>query len=262
MVIDPAGRSRWHIAQEDEMSDTETGMAVDLNEGGVVETAPAEKPKKEKAQPHACLCSTFLLFDPEDSDAEFRTECGATTMRNFAQGHDARLVSFLVSGHFDGYKIAQDQSGARVLFDNPGHAAASVSESLGVKADKAVENEQGKRAAKEQKAAEREASRAKKAQEKADAKAAKDAEKAAKKTEAKPPREVGAKVVKETVVDDGPIDPKPGDALIIKVGRGEYEADVEAGTGDLDGKLVVRYRNLQGEEEVRDMELVRVLRRA
>jgi hypothetical protein len=247
------------------MSDTETGLAVDLNEGGVVETAPAEKPAKEpkaKPQPHACLCASFLLLDPEDKDAEFRPECGgATTMRNFAQGHDARLVSFLVAGHFDGYKIAQDSNGTRLLFDNPGHAAASVSEALGKKADAAVANEQAKKDAKTKREQERQAAKDQKAQEKAAAKAAKDAEKAASKSEAKPPREVGAKVVQETVVDDGPIDPKPGDALVIKVGRGEYDADVEAGTGDLDGKLAVRYRNLQGVEEVRDIELVRVLRR-
>jgi hypothetical protein len=241
------------------MSDT----AVETNTPA--EQAPIETPKptKEKAQPHDCLCSTFLLLDPQDADTKFDTECKSTTMRVFAQGHDARLVSFLVGGHFDGYSIAQDAQGGRVLFDNPGHAAASVSDALGEKADRAVANEKAKREAKDTKDKERQAAKDAKVAEKAKAKADKEAAKAAAKSEAKPPREVPVKIAKEIPpVDNTPIVPAVGDHLIVKVGRGEYEGDVEAGTGELDGKLVVRYRNLKGEEEVRDVELTRVRRRA
>lgn len=246
------------------MSDTAVETEPTAPVEAPVETKP-EKPVKEKAQPHPCLCASFLLFDPKDEATKFDTECTATTMRVFAQGHDARLVSFLVSGHFDGYSIAQDQlpgKGGRLVFDNPGHAAASVSDALGEKADKAVANEQAKRDAKGKKDADRQAAKEAKAKEKADAKAVKDAAKAAAKAEIKPPRDVPAKVVPGSVVDSGPIVPALGDKLIVKVGRGEYEADVEAGTDELAGKLVVRYINLKGDEEVRDVELTRVLRRA
>lgn len=243
------------------MTDVQVDETVEQTE---TTEAPAEKPAKAKVEPHDCLCSTFLLLDPNEPDAEFDTGCSQTTLRTFAQGHDARLVSFLVAGHFDGYTIAQRQAdGTQVAFDGPGHAAATASEALGVKADKATANAQAKVDAKAQRDAAKEAKKAEREAEKAKRTAEKEAAKEAKKAEAKPPREVGAKVRQESVVDDGPVvDPQVGDRLIVKVGRGEYEADVVAGEGDLEGKPAVNYLNIRGEEETRDLELVRVLRRA
>lgn len=85
-----------------------------------------------------CRCSLFEVgeFDAEKDGAEFTTECDRQTNNLFAQGHDARLVSFLVRGQLDGYEIRTVQGGVSVTFPGAFAAASSVSEALGRKAEK------------------------------------------------------------------------------------------------------------------------------
>lgn len=101
-----------------------------------------------------CTCSTFEVgdFEPNKDGAEFRTECDRQTNRLFAQGHDAKLISFLVKGEIDGYTI---RNNGGVTFSGAVAAAKSISQPL---ADKA-------------------ATMLAKAKERADAKAAREANK-------------------------------------------------------------------------------------
>lgn len=245
------------------MSDTTTETEAPV----VATEAPAEKPAKQKAAPKPCFCSRFLLVDESDGDnpAEFDTDCSATTMRSFAQGHDARLVSFLVQGEFDGLKVHENRDGVRYQYDGAAHAVGTISQALADKADAAISRLRVAADAKKAREAERTATRdakaaeAKKAKEtkdaeKAAAKAAKEAEKANKPAKATAPREVGATVV------EGSQEGGNGGFTKIKVGRGEYDAVAsEVDNGEGGTKTVYTYRNLQGVEETRDADLVRVL---
>ena len=248
------------------MTDTDTTPA-----DAEAVTAPAEKAPKVVKQPEPCACSRFLLADVAgasegEEPALFDTECSSTTLRVFAQGHDARLVSFLVSGEIDGLQARENRNGVVYTYDNAAHAAGSISGALGAKAEaavarlKAAQQLKDERKAKQDdartlKAAEKAAKKEAADQAKAEKKAAAEAEKAAK---AAAPREVGAKVVPGSQEGDA----VTGDPSLIKikVGRGEYDAVVsEVDNGDGGTKQVVTYRNLRGEEETRDLDLVRVL---
>lgn len=204
-------------------------MALDTRSGEIVETeatapeaastATEEKPAKAPkvvAEPKRCACADFEVGDGTD-DGTYTTGCEQTTGRTFAQGHDARLVSFLVDAEWDGYPIRKLVEGAQpTSFTGAEAAAGSISEALRQKAAKALANRQAKREEADKKKAEREAAKAQKAQEKEAAKAAKAAEKeaakAAKVDEAPAPKDVPVKVEEHA----GP--------ARIKVGRREFDA--------------------------------------
>jgi hypothetical protein len=225
------------------------------------EEAAAKPTKKAPAEPKPCLCRSFLLIDPEDKDAEFNTECESTSRSGFAQGHDAKLVSFLVQGERDGYKPLRTdgENGARIAFTGAGHAAASVSEALGRKADKALvggaERDALKATAKAEREAARDALRATKL-------AAKEAEKAQKAEAKQAAIAEKAKVVAGSQEGDSkakPSRPEPEDgeeAVTIKIGRTEIPATLNA------DKTEVRWIDASGKPQTRPSDTVRVLTEA
>lgn len=206
------------------------------------ETKPEKAPKVDKTKP--CLCSLFEVgkFDPDvkDEDAEiFSTGCEQTTQRTFAQGHDARLVSFLVDGYFDQYELRIVDNGVARTFATPADAALVASESLHQKALKATENRAAKVAATGAKKAEKEAAKAQKAAAAAEAKAKKEAEKEAAK--AKKAEEKATKPQAEVVAgsQEGDLPELPEGVVKIKVGRWEYDATIDVESGEasfVDGK--------------------------
>jgi sRNA-binding protein len=159
----------------------------------------------------------------------------------FAQGHDARLVSFLVDGHKDGYAIQRTVNGSVTRHDTPADAVASISDALRDKAAKATQNAADRQAVKAAKAAEREKAKAERdaAKEKAKAEkaAAKEAEKAA------GPKATGAEVVAGSATGD--VAPLAEGEVKIKVGRWEYNATRLADGG-------VSFTNGKGEVETRE----------
>jgi hypothetical protein len=98
------------------------------------QTATQTPAPKDTLKP--CACSLFEVgeFDAEKDGAEFTTGCDRQTKSLFAQGHDAKLVGFLVRGHLDGYEIRTVQGGMSITFGGPVEAAANVSEALSRKA--------------------------------------------------------------------------------------------------------------------------------
>lgn len=176
--------------------------------------APEEKPAKVKAQPHPCACASFEVGDGTD-EGTYTTGCDATTMRTFAQGHDARLVSFLVDAQYDGYPIRRASGDGTVQpFGSAAEAAGVISPALQVKAEKAVANRDAKRKAAEERKAEKDRIKAEKTAAKEKEKADKAAAKAAAK-EADAPKDVPVKVAEHA----GP--------ARIKVGRREYGAVID-----------------------------------
>lgn len=224
------------------MTDTATEAPAETT------TTEAEKPPKAVVAPKPCLCQTYELYSLTDKDEVFQTDCGLTTKATFAQGHDARLVSFLVTGFFDGYALRQTVNGVTKTYTDPASAVAHVSDALKDKADKATANGRKRLADKqvaqqlrEAKKAERTAEAAKK---KADAAAAKEAKKAE-------PKVTGAEVVAGSSEGDStPL--QPGQAL-IKVGRWEYIANV-----DEDG--VATYTDGSGAEQTRERDGYQLLK--
>jgi hypothetical protein len=222
-------------------------------EGAPEQETPAPKPPRVKkiVEERDCLCRVFRLIDLLDKDTEFDTECESTTKSVFAQGHDAKLVSWLVKGQSDGYTPVRidGEEGARIQYENAGHAAASVSEALGAKADIALQNaaerETAKALAKVESAKRRE-------EKKAETAARKVAEKAA---AAAAPRPVKVKVVPGSDTKrqpQRPSDPRDNEVPIeIKVGRTEISA-LSDGTD-------VRWIDSKGKEQTRPLDTVRVL---
>lgn len=211
---------------------------------------PADKPAKEpKNVLKPCLCSTYEVghFDETEGTADetiYTTDCKAQTKRQFAQGHDARLVSFLVDGFFDGYDIRQVVSGVARTFDSPQSAALVASEALGVKAEKATANRGERIKAKEAKTAERLAKQEQRKQEAADKLAAKQADKDAKAaTKASAPKDVPVNVVS---------DPAPEGQVKIKVGRWEYNATI-------DGEGTASFTDGKGEPQTVERDGYRIL---
>ena len=191
------------------------------------QTEEAPKPTKVIKQPQPCYCRTYEVADKEDPDSVFSTGCSGETKSMFAQGHDARLVSFLVDGHFDGYVIRQvlpDGDKTRtVVHDTPADAVAHISEALAEKANKATLNRRAKIAGAAERQAAREALKAQRAEAKAKARAEKEAAKAAAKEAG--PKATGAEVVAGSKSGDLPELPE-GHAR-IKVGKFEYVAAID-----------------------------------
>lgn len=208
------------------MSDTETVEPGTTEEQA--QAVAAMEPAKEKAvrvdPTKPCLCSYFEVSDPADEtgDSTFTTGCEQTTKRTFAQGHDARLVSFLVDYKLDGYEISFIKDGVKQGFNTPADAAALGSEALQVKAAKAYENGLAKIAAKKAKADDRETIKAAKAAEKA---AKKEAAEKLKAEKAAAPKDDKVKVVEGSQEGDAPVAAR---ASKIKVGRYEFDAEIDA----------------------------------
>lgn len=214
------------------MTDTAEQTEATAPEQATPEAKP-EKPAKVVVQPHPCLCSTFEVVDPQDAEGVFAPECGLTTKSTFAQGHDARLVSFLVDGYKDGYSIRQTVNGKSTAFATPAQAVAHVSEPLRAKAEAATKNMEAKRDAKANAAKEREAKKAARKAESEKARAEKAAAKEASKGE---PKATGAEVVAGSVTGDTA--PLGEGQVRIKAGRWEYVADKteDGGVTWTDGK--------------------------
>ncbi len=145
-----------------------------------------------------CLCGSFSFgtYGPDGSAESFEdygTDCTQTTTNVFAQGHDAKLVGFLVRAELAEEEIAQVSGGVRHTFSGAVHAAGTVSDALALKA-----------------AAQLDAARARLAK-KAARKAATEARKSAKAVKA--------------------VEPTTREAR-IKVGRWEYDATIDLATGE------------------------------
>lgn len=157
-----------------------------------------------------CRCSIYTAVTAEITDAdgemidieEISTGCTATTRNEFAQGHDAKLKSFLIKAGVAGYEVARVEGGLRVSND-----AASMAREYGF-AHMVVDGI-AKGIAKKLAAADR-------AERMHEAKAAKQAPKAA-----------PAPVVEElTEVEEAPeaqVEAIPAGPVKAKVGRWTYE---------------------------------------
>lgn len=86
-----------------------------------------------------CTCRKFeagTRTEIAGGDVDFTnvrtTGCNASTTRTFAQGHDAKLVSFLVAAELDGLEIALVGQGSS--WGRAEDAAATISDALAEKA--------------------------------------------------------------------------------------------------------------------------------
>lgn len=82
----------------------------------------------------ACTCSTFEFgqYGPDGSAESFTTtgtDCTQMTHRAFAQGHDAKLVGFLVRAEMNGLEIRKGVQ----IFSGAVQAAQTISEALAAK---------------------------------------------------------------------------------------------------------------------------------
>lgn len=214
-------------------------------------TEQAPKPEKKAApQPHACLCSTFVVGEEYQNESDetvtstMGTDCTQTTMSSFAQGHDARLVSFLVQAEFDGNKIWEKSSDQVFEYSSAAHALGGHSNALAKKAELAIERLKTAAAARKARTDKLTEARNAKAADKAARKAEREAAKAEKKAadeaaKANQPRKVAAEVREGSQEGD-----TPNGLAKIKIGRYEYEATIdEAGTAeyvDNEGQTVTR----------------------
>jgi hypothetical protein len=84
-----------------------------------------------------CLCQSFEFgeFDGENEAAiSYDTNCNQTTTKTFAQGHDAKLVGYLVRADLAGEEMRIVEGGVAITFPGPVEAAGHVSEALAAKA--------------------------------------------------------------------------------------------------------------------------------
>jgi len=102
----------------------------------------ASTPRTRKGKLVACKCRDFEGHRPSGGSGEVEiltTGCTAQTNRMFAQGHDAKLVSNLVRWQLEECTIAWGRHSAQVLsMGDAVNAAASVSEALAVKTERAL----------------------------------------------------------------------------------------------------------------------------
>lgn len=90
-----------------------------------------------KMKPCNCRSWDFGNYGPDGSAESFEsygTDCRQSTTRVFAQGHDAKLVGFMVRAELGGEEIALVDGGIRTTFPGAVAAAASISDALAVKA--------------------------------------------------------------------------------------------------------------------------------
>ena len=84
-----------------------------------------------------CACSAFEFgdADPEtEIDNTYTTGCNAKTHSIFAQGHDAKLVGFLVRAELNGDEISYTSGGLRISPAGAVLAAGKISDALAAKA--------------------------------------------------------------------------------------------------------------------------------
>ncbi|WP_430783914.1 hypothetical protein [Actinoplanes sp. G11-F43] len=98
-------------------------------------TAKPTTPKTLKP----CTCSLFEVgqYGPDGSAESYEgngTGCDRQTKARFAQGHDAKLVGFLVRAELAGLEISQIEAGTRIAYAGAVKAAQTVSEALAAKA--------------------------------------------------------------------------------------------------------------------------------
>jgi len=240
------------------MTDTEQTEAPVAESPEATAAAEAETPKVDRNALKPCFCGYFEVgnFDPdvEDKDAEiFSTGCTQQTKRTFAQGHDARLVSFLVDGYFDGYDLRLVEGGVAISFSDPAGAAARASDALRDKAAKATETRQLKNDAAATRKLEREGKKAATAEAKAAAKAEKEAAAARAKAEK---AEAKAKTQQAEVVAgsrEGDVPDAPEGTVKIKVGRWEYNATIDPESG------AATFTDGKGEEQTVERDGYRLL---
>jgi len=98
---------------------------------------------------HACSCRLFeagTRVDLPNGDVDFvdvrTTGCNASTTRLFAQGHDAKLVSFLVAAELDSLEIALTGQGSS--WGRAEDAARTISDALATKAANMLTTAQAK----------------------------------------------------------------------------------------------------------------------
>lgn len=154
-----------------------------------------------------CLCSQFEFGTFEiNSDDDYGTDCRQSTTRAFAQGHDAKLVGFVVRAELAGQEIRQNNGGVIHSFQGAVHAAGVVSEALAAKAQ-----------------AQLDAARARVAK-----KAAREAAKAARKSGgAERKLAEAAGLVKKEILAKATPEVR---WVKIKVGRWEFDAKIDAKT--------------------------------
>lgn len=153
-VATPNGRIAYALHQDADETildaeDLEMAKTIRDSKTSDQGTAKAPKPKAEPKQPTACKCSEFWAGNTltgEGGDVivkdERTTGCDAVTSKTFAQGHDAKLVSFLVAAELDGLEVhwAESSADAHTLLSNAGWDALAVkfANSLQVAKDKAA----------------------------------------------------------------------------------------------------------------------------
>jgi len=118
----------------------------------------ATTPRTRTTSLHACSCRSFeagTRVDLPNGDVDFvdvrTTGCNASTTRLFAQGHDAKLVSFLVAAELDNLEIALVGQGSS--WGRAEDVARTISDALAIKAATMVETAQAKAAKKANKPA-------------------------------------------------------------------------------------------------------------
>ncbi len=147
-----------------------------------------------------CYCSNFEFITDETTVngqpeiESYTTNCTQATTRVFAQGHDAKLVGFLVRAELAGEEIRINNGGVVHSWGNAVLAALAISEPLAAKAQAQLDAARARIAKREAR------------------EAAKTARASAKKAAAVEPTHRHA---------------------TIKVGRWEYRAAIEIATGDL-----------------------------
>lgn len=84
-----------------------------------------------------CACSAFefgLISGDETENDSYTTGCNAKTHSIFAQGHDAKLVGYLVRAELNGDEISYTSGGLRISPAGAVLAAAKISDALAAKA--------------------------------------------------------------------------------------------------------------------------------
>lgn len=138
-----------------------------------------------------CACANFYAIETIDGDQRiYGTGCVRQTNLIFAQGHDAKLVSFLVKADLSSDEIRWNNNGVDHLQAGAAEAAAMVSSALAAKAERALVNALDKLAARR-----------------------------TPKAEAAPPRKVAVKVTAEPESDAVS---QLGEWIDAKVGRWTY----------------------------------------
>lgn len=172
-----------------------------------------------KMKPCNCRSWDFGNYGPDGSAESYEsygTDCNQSTTRVFAQGHDAKLVGFMVRAELAGQEIALVDGGIRTTFPGAVAAAASISEALAVKAQAQI-----------------------------DAAKARLAKKAA--TEARRVARQSAKAVKAIEAPVVEVVPPTTRQAEIKVGRWTYLATIQAnGDASYSSKLGVKKTAVAG----------------